>query len=360
MMPTPDAVYFSQTLLHWYERHKRALPWRETLDPYAIWLSEVILQQTRVQQGLPYFLDFINTYPSITDLAQAPDDEVMRHWQGLGYYSRARNMLYTARYIAGECQGVFPTTYQELLKLRGIGPYTAAAIASFAFGQRVAVLDGNVFRVLARVFGLSQDIASPAGKKAFKHLADTLIPAQHPDTYNQAIMEFGALQCTPTAPDCLFCPLQQQCFAFTHGLVQALPHKSKGRASRARYFHYLVLQWQNQLYLRKRGGSDIWQGLYDFYLHETDSPDFSWPQNQEALNLDALGMEIAAYQAPQHTYKHQLTHQQIHARFHRLELRAPLNSQALEQTGLSLFTLAQTGPLPKPVLIARYLTEVFF
>lgn len=360
MMSTPDAAYFAQTLLHWYERHKRPLPWRETLDPYAIWLSEVILQQTRVQQGLPYYLDFINTYPTVTHLAMAPDDEVMRHWQGLGYYSRARNMLHTARTIARERQGAFPTTYRDLLKLRGIGPYTAAAIASFAFREKVAVLDGNVFRVLARVFGLSQDIASPAGKKAFQSLADTLISPEHPDTYNQAIMEFGALQCTPTMPDCLFCPLQQQCLAFRQGLVSALPHKAKGRASRARYFHYLVLCWQNQFYLKKRSQSDIWQGLYDFYLHETDSADFSWPENQEALNLEALGIVLTSYQAPLHTYKHQLTHQKIHARFHRMDLQAPLSRQALEQTDLSLFTLSEIEQLPKPVMIARYLTEVFF
>jgi A/G-specific adenine glycosylase len=359
-MSAPDADFFAQTLLHWYQRHKRPLPWRETIDPYAIWLSEVILQQTRVSQGLPYYLDFINTYPTVTDLAQAPEDEVLRHWQGLGYYSRARNMHHTARYIAQQRQGIFPSTYQQLLQLRGIGPYTAAAIASFAFKEKVAVLDGNVFRVLARVFGLAEDITSPAGKKAFQLLADMLIPADHPDTYNQAIMEFGAIQCTPVAPDCLFCPLQQQCFAFRNGLVQALPHKSKAKASRERFFHYLVLQWQNQFYLKKRSQSDIWQGLYDFYLHETDTADFSFSTDPEDLTLQALGVQIKTHQPPLKTYKHQLTHQKIHARFHRLQLSQPLSPQALALTDLTLFNRAELEQIPKPVMIDKYLKEVIF
>jgi A/G-specific adenine glycosylase len=359
-MSSPDVNFFAQTLIHWYERHKRSLPWRETLDPYAIWLSEVILQQTRVNQGLPYFLDFINTYPTVMDLAQAPEDEVLRHWQGLGYYSRARNMHHTARRIAQERHGRFPTTYAELLKLPGIGPYTAAAIASFAFREKVAVLDGNVFRVLARVFGLALDIASPAGKKAFQSLADTLISPLHPDTYNQSIMEFGAIQCTPTTPDCLFCPLQQQCFAFLNGLVQALPHKSKARARRDRYFHYLVFRWENQLYLKKRTQNDIWQGLYDFYLHETDAADFSWEQTQEDLTLDALGVQIKTYREPAKTYKHILTHQKIFACFHPVELAAPLGPQALAIMDLTGFTRSQLNQIPLPVIIDRYLKEVFF
>jgi A/G-specific adenine glycosylase len=269
-------------------------------------------------------------------------------------------MHHTACHIAQQRQGTFPTTYQELLKLRGIGPYTAAAIASFAFGEKVAVLDGNVFRVLARVFGLAEDIASPAGKKAFQLLADSLIPAAHPATYNQAIMEFGAIQCTPNAPDCLFCPLQQQCFAFRNGLVQALPHKSKARASRERFFHYLVLAWQNQFYLKKRTHNDIWLGLYDFYLHETDTADFSLSANQEDLTLQALGLQIKSHQPPLNTYKHQLTHQKIFARFHRLELSQPLSSEALAITDLTLFNRAQLEQIPKPVMIDKYLKEVFF
>jgi A/G-specific adenine glycosylase len=357
-MSAPDAVFFAQTLLHWYARHKRPLPWRETKRPYAIWLSEVILQQTRVNQGLPYYLDFINTYPTIQDLAQAPEEEVLRHWQGLGYYSRARNMHHTAQHIARERQGNFPSTYRDLLKLRGIGPYTAAAIASFAYGEKVAVLDGNVFRVLARVFGLAEDIASPAGKKAFQLLADTLISPSHPDTYNQAIMEFGAIQCTPNTPDCLFCPLQQQCFAFLNGLVQVLPHKSKPRASRERFFHYFVFQWQNQFYLKKRSQSDIWQGLYDFYLHETDSTETPWEQNLHPL--ESLGVKIKSHQLPAKTYKHILTHQKIFARFHQLELAAPLSQEALARTDLVLFTSTDLEQIPKPVMIARYLKEVFF
>jgi A/G-specific adenine glycosylase len=357
-MPLPDAVFFAQSLLQWYARHKRPLPWRETKDPYAIWLSEVILQQTRVSQGLPYYLDFINTYPTVLALALAPEEEVLRHWQGLGYYSRARNMHHTARHIAEALQGNFPTTYQGLLKLRGIGPYTAAAIASFAYGEKVAVLDGNVFRVLARVFGLADDIASPAGKKVFQHLADACLPAQHPDTYNQAIMEFGAIQCTPNAPDCLFCPLQQHCFAFQNGLVQALPYKAKARPSRERYFHYLVFEWENQYYLKKRVHRDIWQGLYDFYLHETDTAEFSWELS--GAERAPLGIQIKSRQEPVKTYKHLLTHQKILARFHRLQLAAPLSPETLAITGLVLFNAAQIEQIPKPVMIARYLKEVIF
>lgn len=357
-MSLPDAAFFAQTLLHWYDRHKRPLPWRETKNPYAIWLSEVILQQTRVSQGLPYYLDFINTYPTVEDLAQAPEEEVLRHWQGLGYYSRARNMHHTARLVAHEYQGHFPASYQDLLQLRGIGPYTAAAIAAFAFGEKVAVLDGNVFRVLARVFGLAEDIASPAGKKAFQLLANDLISSEQPDTYNQAIMEFGAIQCTPNTPDCLFCPLQQQCFAFLNGLVQALPHKSKTKASRERFFHYLVFEWQEQFYLKKRIQSDIWQGLYDFYLHESDSTVFSWDEPPE--NLQELGINLESRQEPIKTYKHILSHQKIFARFHRIKLAAPLSPQALAITDLMLFSKNQLEEIPKPVMIDRYLKEVIF
>jgi A/G-specific adenine glycosylase len=215
--------------LAWYPRHRRDLPWRQTRDPYAIWLSEVILQQTRVAQGLPYYETFLAAYPSVQDMAAAPEQEILRYWQGLGYYSRARNMHHTAQQVVQEYGGQFPATYAGLLKLRGVGPYTAAAIASFAFDEPVAVLDGNVFRVLARIFGLHSDIAAPASRKEFQALADRHIPAAAPADFNQAIMEFGAIQCTPVKPDCLFCPCSSSAGRFSTGKWRCCPLRAKPR-----------------------------------------------------------------------------------------------------------------------------------
>ncbi|WP_238388115.1 A/G-specific adenine glycosylase [Hymenobacter sediminis] len=350
--------WFATALLNWYPRHRRDLPWRHTRDPYAIWLSEVILQQTRVKQGLPYYLDFISSYPTVHDLAAAPQDEVLRHWQGLGYYSRARNMHHTAQQVVQEFGGVFPGTYDGLLKLRGVGQYTAAAIASFAYDERVAVLDGNVYRVLARVFGLTQDIAAPASRKVFQQLADTLIPAEHPAEFNQAIMEFGAIQCTPVKPDCLFCPLQSQCYAFQHGMVQELPVKSKAKASRTRYFHYLVLRHEDTLYMRKRGPKDIWEGLYDFALHEADTADLPAQHVVDAVEL--LGGRFVANGAeePVHSLRHVLSHQKVEARFHLVQLAEPLPPQALAKAGLAAYRAADIEALPKPMLITNYISKI--
>ncbi|OUJ73657.1 A/G-specific adenine glycosylase [Hymenobacter crusticola] len=353
----PAHSYFAPVLLDWYPRHQRDLPWRHTRDPYAIWLSEVILQQTRVRQGLPYYHDFITTYPTVHDLAAASEDEVLRHWQGLGYYSRARNMHHTAQQVVREYGGQFPQTYAELLKLRGVGQYTAAAIASFAFGERVAVLDGNVYRVLARVFGITADIAAPATRKQFQQLADSLISADAPDQFNQAIMEFGAIQCTPVNPDCLFCPLQSQCFAFQHGMVNELPVKSKAKAGRTRYFHYLVLRHGDTTYLRKRTGKDIWQGLYDFALTETAAPTLPAVEVLEAV--EKLGGIVAPNRVaePTGTYRHVLSHQKVEAKFHLIWLSEPLPQEALVASGLAPFTAIEIEQLPKPILIANYLQK---
>jgi len=352
--PTP---WFAAALLNWYPRHRRDLPWRHTRDPYVIWLSEVILQQTRVKQGLPYYLDFVTTYPTVQDLAAAPQDEVLRHWQGLGYYSRARNMHHTAQQVVQEYGGQFPGSYLELLKLRGVGQYTAAAIASFAYDEQVAVLDGNVFRVLARVFGLTQDIAAPASRKVFQQLADTLIPAEQPAEFNQAIMEFGAIQCTPAKPDCLFCPLQQQCFAFQHGMVQELPVKSKAKVARTRYFHYLVLRHTDTVYLRKRGPKDIWEGLYDFALHETDSGELPAVSVVEAV--ENLGGRVATNRAeePVAALRHVLSHQKVEAKFHTVWLEAPLSAATLVATGLAPYRAAEIEELPKSILITNYISN---
>ncbi|WP_162053653.1 A/G-specific adenine glycosylase [Pontibacter pamirensis] len=356
-MATPNQAYFVNTLLRWYGQHKRPLPWRDTTNPYYIWLSEVILQQTRVAQGMPYYQKFVEAYPTVQQLAAAPEDEVLRLWQGLGYYSRARNMHHTAKIVMEQYGGQFPDSFAELLKLKGVGNYTAAAIAAFAFKEQVAVLDGNVFRVLARLFGISDDIAVPASRKVFQKLADELVPADAPDTYNQAIMEFGAIQCTPVMPDCLFCPLQQSCFAFNNGMVQELPVKKKAKAARPRYFHYIVLEHEGDFYLRKRLEGDIWQGLYDFYLYE--SPGKNLPIETLVQELQQAGLEAdSAYlQSPQKDYKHILSHQKITARFYRIRLISRLKEEVLKETRLAPFNVEEIEALPKPILINSYLKD---
>ncbi|MVN77998.1 A/G-specific adenine glycosylase [Hymenobacter sp. HMF4947] len=351
--------FLAQALLAWYPRHRRDLPWRHTRDPYAIWLSEVILQQTRVAQGSPYYLDFLTSYPTVHDLAAAPEQEVLRHWQGLGYYSRARNMHHTAQQVVSEFGGQFPATYAGLRQLKGVGPYTAAAIASFAFDEAVAVLDGNVFRVLARIFGLHSDIAAPASRKEFQAVADQHLPPAHAADFNQAIMEFGALQCTPAKPDCLFCPLQSECWAFQHGQVALLPIKSKAKAARTRYFHYFVLRHGEQLYLKERLSGDIWQGLYDFALAETDAADM--PAAEVLRHVKALGSVLTTSKVtegrPAPALRHILSHQKIEARFHALELAAALPETTQRDTGLRAYSAAEIEALPKSALINNYLAK---
>ncbi len=263
--------HISQHLIQWYHRNKRALPWRATNDPYVIWLSEIILQQTRVQQGLPYFKKFVNRYPSVEDLAAASEDEILKMWEGLGYYNRARNLLTAARQVVHEFGGTFPNNYKDLKKLKGVGPYTAAAIASFAFKLPHAVVDGNVFRVLSRLFAISTPIDTTAGKKEFSQLAQKLLDKEQPDTHNQAIMEFGAKLCTSRNPACLLCPLQEECQALQAGKVHNYPVKSKKQKKKKRYFNYLVLRTpSNYYYIQKRGENDIWRNLYEFPLIETN------------------------------------------------------------------------------------------
>ena len=257
---------FSETIIAWYSKNARDLPWRKTNDPYVIWLSEIILQQTRVAQGLPYFHRLLEAFPTVMDLANADEDYLFRCWQGLGYYSRARNLHKTAKFIA-EGGGNFPSTYAELIKLPGIGPYTAAAIASFAFDEPKPVVDGNVFRILARYFGVEVDILHASARKTFTDLADELIPKHQPAIFNQAIMEFGSLQCSP-APSCSICPLQFTCVAFSENRVQSLPVKSKKKSQRERSFTYFIVEQKGKVLVRQRVSKDIWQGLWEFYLLE--------------------------------------------------------------------------------------------
>ncbi len=270
---------FSSILTHWYSVNKRDLPWRETTNPYYIWLSEIILQQTQVAQGLPYYESFIAHYPTIFDLAGAEESEVLKLWQGLGYYSRARNLHATAKYIANELNGIFPNSYKDLLKLKGVGDYTASAIASICFNEVEAVVDGNVFRVLSRYFGIDTPVNTSSGNKAFKALAQELIIKNNPALFNQAIMEFGARQCRPKNPDCLRCPLQDNCIAFNSGKVNTLPVKIKTPKVKKKYFNFLVfLSNDRKTILEKRTGRGIWQNLYQFPLIET----------QKEININEL------------------------------------------------------------------------
>lgn len=330
------------------------LPWRQTRDPYKIWLSEIILQQTRVAQGLPYYRAFLRKFPRLNSLAAASEQEVLRRWQGLGYYSRARNLRSCARTIVKDHDGRFPKTFRELKQLKGIGDYTAAAIASFAFQERVAVVDGNVFRVLSRVFGLSDDIASSEGKKKFTALANALLPVEDSATHNQAIMEFGALICTPRNPACNRCPLEAGCVARKRGTQAEFPVKKKGARSRRRYFYYVVVSRGTSLLMTRRTGSDIWKGLWDFPLIESDSR-----LTRGALER-RLRRNLAARPAltisPE--YKHVLSHQVLMARF--VEITIPGGSRwphdGLFSSAVSC-TARKRQQLPKPVLVTRYLRE---
>lgn len=294
------------------------MPWKEHGDPYNIWLSEIILQQTRVEQGRAYYERFAATYPSVNELAAAPDDEVMKLWEGLGYYSRARNLLKAARIVSNELGGEFPDTYTGLLALPGVGPYTAAAIASFAFGRQVAVLDGNVYRILSRYTGLATPIDSTAGKKAFAALAQTALGKAPAARFNQAIMDFGALVCTPKKAGCSSCPFANTCVAFAEEKVYDLPVKEKKLKRRDRFFHYLVVRDESdRTIIHQRGEKDIWQGLYQFPLVETASAELNtedlavhpdWPAWLPAAELK--------FEKRSQLFKHQLTHQTIYAVFH--------------------------------------------
>ena len=285
---------FAATLLQWFKNNGRSLPWRETKDAYAIWLSEVILQQTRIAQGMSYWERFMAQWPTVNDLAAATENEVLKAWQGLGYYSRARN-LHTAAQQVVELGG-FPQTFKELKTLKGVGDYTAAAIASIAFGEPVAVVDGNVYRVLSRYFGIDTPIDSTEGKKEFQALAQSLLPINEPADYNEAIMDFGATQCTPNSPHCSACPLCETCVAFREQRINELPVKSKKVKQRERHFTYLYIEHEGKIAIHQRGAGDIWQGLWEFPQAEqlTSSKDSVWKNEAQLL---------------QKGVKHILTHQ---------------------------------------------------
>ncbi|WP_264522439.1 A/G-specific adenine glycosylase [Flavobacterium sp. N1994] len=344
---------FSKILIQWYLQNKRDLPWRNSTNPYTIWLSEIMLQQTRVAQGLPYFLRFTEAFPTVFDLANATEEEVLKFWQGLGYYSRARNLHKTAKEVAFERNGEFPKNYADLLKLKGVGEYTAAAIASFAYNENVPVVDGNVFRVLSRYFDVETDIASTGAKKEFTALAQELMPKGKANIFNQAIMEFGALQCVPKNPDCQNCVFNDSCLALQKKKVAQLPVKSKKLKVRPRFFNYLVFSDEdNNTLLHKRTQKGIWHNLYEFPLLETELEEneqaiLELIQNQKFVTNDIE--EIILYN-PQ-TIIHKLSHQHLNIKFWKIKTQGKL------ENGINWESAKK---MPFPIVIYNFIEKDWF
>lgn len=314
---------FSNTIEKWYQEYKRELPWRESADPYVIWISEIILQQTRVVQGYDYFMRFMKRFPDVATLAQADEDEVMKYWQGLGYYSRARNLHAAAKSM----NGVFPKTYPEVRALKGVGDYTAAAICSFAYNMPYAVVDGNVYRVLSRYLGIDTPIDSTEGKKLFAAVADELLDKKNPALYNQAIMDFGAIQCSPQSPNCMFCPLASGCSALAGGMVAQLPVKQHKTKTTNRYFNYIYVRMGAYTLINKRTGNDIWKNLFEFPLIETPEAvsEEEFPTLPEFRAMFVEG-ETPIVRLVCRDVKHVLSHRVIYANFYMVDL--PENSQS--------------------------------
>jgi len=328
------------------------MPWKGEKDPYKIWISEIILQQTRVQQGLIYYQRFIDAFPDIKALASAPEKQVYKLWEGLGYYSRCKNLIATAKFIHKNLDGKFPKKYEEILSLKGIGNYTASAIASFAFNQPYAVLDGNVFRVLSRFFGKEIPVNTSAGKKIYAELSQSLLDKKNPAKYNQAIMDFGAVVCKPASPLCLECSLQKRCIAFLNNKVSILPVNNTVNKQKERFFNYLVIEYQKKFYVTKRTGKDIWQNLYEFVLLETKT----WLNEKEILKDEGF---LSLFNRDDFTVKfiskkisQKLTHQLITGRFIHVEIKKPLSAKTHFAANNS-----QLKTLPFPKFIASYLMD---
>lgn len=352
MKTTGNKPLFTKNLLLWNKKkNKREMPWKGEKDPYKIWLSEIILQQTRVEQGWEYYNRFLKAYPTVRKLANASGEKIFKLWEGLGYYSRCKNLIATARFIAKERKGKFPDTYEDILALKGIGPYTAAAIASFAFNKPYAVVDGNVFRVLSRYFGISANTKNSAGKKIFTSLADELLHQKQPGVYNQAIMDFGSVVCKPQKPLCVSCPLKKECVALSKNMVEGLPVKAKQTARKKRWFYYLVVEHKENVYIRKRGNNDIWENLYEFILLETNKVN-----SVEEVRATPLFKKLTQYKArikgiSKPCLQH-LSHQTIQGGFiHIILQRAP------ELEGFEAVPVSKLSLLPFPRFISRYLAE---
>jgi len=343
----------SKILTHWYSVNKRRMPWRITKDPYKIWLSEIILQQTQIKQGLPYYEVFVTIYPTVFNLAKASEEDVLKLWQGLGYYSRARNLHGTAKYIAYELEGNFPETYEGLLKLKGIGDYTASAIGSICFNLPTAVVDGNVYRVLARYFGIQTPINSTEGIKKFKSIAQKLIDKNNPGDHNQAIMEFGAIQCKPSNPDCSNCALRVGCAAFNTEMIDQLPVKLKKAKIKTKHFNYIVLNSEDgNTRLEKREGPGIWQNLYQFPLLETNQilsiGDLKEHQGFQVL-VPADFLQVTLFN--KEAIVHKLSHQHLHTRFW------IVNTKSLNGDSVPISMIRQ---YPVPVLISNFIESFDF
>ena len=350
---------FGGIIRGWYKKNKRDLPWRRIHDPYRVWISEVILQQTRISQGLEYYNRFVGAFPDVESLARAEADDVLKLWQGLGYYSRARNLHQAAKAVVEEWAGVFPGTYKELLKLKGVGNYTASAIASICFGERSAVVDGNVARVIARLYGVEEAINSGAGNRIVSALADELIKEGAPDpgTHNQAMMEFGALQCVPVSPRCGACPLENHCQARLSGRVDLLPKKRPGKKPVDRYLYYYIILYKGEAILTRREENDIWKSLYQFPLLEAGSP-----VGEEELAGKMLfqlinhGASVRVEKISE-TIRHQLTHRNIHARF--IHVRPDSLPHPLPANWMRV-PLHELEKYPVPRLIHRYMESAKF
>jgi A/G-specific adenine glycosylase len=335
---------FSNTLIKWYLHEKRDLPWRNTNDPYPIWLSEIMLQQTRVAQGLPYYESFITNFPTVFDLASASEEQVLKLWQGLGYYSRARNLHKTAKVIAFEHNGIFPNNYKDLLKLTGIGTYTAAAIASFSNNEAVPVVDGNVFRVLSRYFNIEEDIAANSTKKIFWDLALELMPKNNASQFNQAIMEFGALQCVPKNPNCTNCIFNESCAALQHKKVGLLPVKSRKLVVKNRFLNYLIyMDPKNQTKIQQRTEKGIWQNLYEFPLIETtENIDLAYITNKLTTNKNIISIS----EMNPETVIHKLTHQKLYIKFWEIKINSEF------ENGISMEKIRE---FPFPIVIFNFI-----
>ncbi|WP_330442223.1 A/G-specific adenine glycosylase [Flavobacterium sp. C4GT6] len=343
-------MVFYKSLIQWYLQNKRDLPWRKTDNPYFIWLSEIMLQQTRVAQGLPYFLSFTKAFPTVFDLANAPEEKVLKLWQGLGYYSRARNLHATAKQVAYNLDGKFPATYKELLKLKGVGDYTAAAIASISYGEPVPVVDGNVYRVLSRYFGVDTDISSTQAKAEFRELAGSQLPKDNAADFNQAIMEFGALQCVPKSPDCANCIFNANCVAYATGRVSELPVKLKKIKVTNRYFNYLIVKDANgNSLMQKRTAKGIWYNLYEFPLLETvtevpEKETFQLINTFPGFDFPVTDIKLLT---PVNVI-HKLSHQHLHIRFWEV------STNNVVKNALSHSELRE---LPVPVVIHNFIDK---
>lgn len=340
-------------LLSWYSENKRSFVWRSTKEPYMIWLSEIILQQTRTAQGLPYYKNFIENFPAISDLALANEDEVLKLWQGLGYYSRARNLHATAKYIHFELKGVFPTTFKELMELKGVGDYTASAIASICFDLPEAVVDGNVYRFLSRFFGIDISINSSTAHKEFKRKATELMDVSQPGEFNQALMEFGAIQCVPRSPNCSSCPFAKECVAFNQNKIQSLPVKTKKAKIVKRHFNYLVIKDPQERYLmEQRTEKGIWKQLYQFPLVESENQIFTFSElsNIEKLPLSKPNKIRRVNLWNQEPIIHKLSHQTLFVHFWSIEYEELLPHG---------HTIQQLQKLAVPVVIQKFMA-IFF